>query len=132
MKLRAMMYVALAMGTAALWCLSSAADMKFRMAPAETRAWPFEFLTEPRIDIPTPQFFRIVIDKHKRILVIEDPFVQKFMLTPLPRLDPLSPPPTSPEQSRNLNHFRPPASYLSEAEILLLHPLETQVEKSER
>lgn len=108
MKLRAIMYVALAMGTAVLWCLGSAADVKFRMAPAETRAMPFEFLTEPRIDIPTPQFFRIVIDKHKGILVIEDPFVQKFMLTPLPRLDPISPPPTSPEQNRKLNHSRTP------------------------
>jgi len=132
LKLRAMMYVALAMGTAALWCRGSTADMKFRMAPAETRAMPFGFLTEPRADIPTPQFFRIVIDKHKGILVIEDPFVQKFMLTPLPRLDPISPPSTSPEQSWNLNHSRIPARYLSEAETLLLHPTEILVEKSER
>jgi hypothetical protein len=127
-----MMYVALAMGTAALWCLGSAADVKFRMPPAETRAMPFEFLTEPRIDIPTPQFFRIVIDQHKGILVIEDPFVPMFMLTPPPRLDPLSPPPTSSEQGQNLNHSRPPAPYLSEAETLLLPYLETLVEKSER
>jgi hypothetical protein len=115
-----MMYVTLAMSTAALWCLGSAADVKFRMAPAETRATPFEFLTESRIEIPTPQFFRIVIDKHKGILVIEDPFVQKFMLTPLPPLDPTSPSPTSPEQSRNLNHSGTPARYLSEVETLLL------------
>jgi len=115
-----MIYVALAMGPAALWGLGSAADVKFRMAPAETRAMPFEFLTEPRIEIPTPQLFRIVIDQHKGILVIEDPFVQKFMLTPLPRLNPLSLPPTSPEQSWNLNPPCTPARYLSEVETLLL------------
>ena len=132
MKLPAMTYIALAMGTALLWCLSSAADVKFRMAPAETHAMPFELLTEPRMNIPTPQFFRIVIDKHKGILVIEDPFVQKFMLKPLPRLDPLSPPPASLEQSWYLNHSRTPARYLSEAETLLLHYLEPLVEKSER
>ena len=130
--MRATMYVALAMGAAALWCCSSVADVKFRMAPAENRTMPFELLTEPRMDIPTPQFFRIVIDKHKGILVIEDPFVQKFMLIPLPRLDPLSAPPALPKQSRNPNHARIPIRYLSEVETLLLRHIETLVEKSER
>jgi hypothetical protein len=127
-----MRYLALTMGTAALWSHSSTADVKFQMAPAETGAMPFEFFIEPRNDIPTPQFFRIVIDKHKAILVVEDPFVQKFTLTPLPRLEPISPPSTTPEQSQNPNPSGIPARYLSGVETLLLRNTETLVEKSER
>lgn len=127
------MCVALAMGAGVLWCHGSAADMKFRMAPVETRTIPFEFLTEPRIDIPTPRFFRIVIDRHNGILVVEDPFVQKFRLAPLPRLDPIGPPLISPEQSRELYYSpRTPAPYLSEVDTLLLRYTETLVEKFER
>jgi hypothetical protein len=128
-----MMCVALAMGAGVLWCYGSAAELKFRMAPVETRTIPFEFLAEPRIDILTPRFFHIVIDRHNGILVIADPFVQKFMLAPLPRLDPIGPPVISPEQNRELSHSpRTPTPYLSEVDTLLLRYTEPLVEKFER
>jgi len=127
-----MMYVALVMGAATLWCRSSAADVKFRMAPVEARETSFEFLTEPRTDIPTPQFFRIVIDRQKGSLVVEDPFVRKIMLTPLPRPHQTSTPQASPEQSRNPNHSRTPTHFLSGVETLLLRNTEILVEKPKR
>jgi hypothetical protein len=126
------MYVALAMGTVTSWYCSSAADMKFRMAPVATREPPFELFTEPRTDIPTPRFFRIVIDKQQGILVLEDPFVQKIMLTPPPRLDYQLPPQALPEQSRELNHSHIPSRYLSGVGTLFLRNTETLVEKPER
>ena len=127
-----MIFLALAMSTATLWGRSSAADVKFRLAPVETRETPFEFLTEPRTDIPTPQFFRIVIDRQNRILVVEDPFVQKITLTPLPRLEQTSTPQAASAQSPTLHHSHTPTPYLSGVETMLLRDAETLVEKSER
>ena len=120
------------MGAATLWCRSSGADVKFRGTPGEARETPFESTAEPQTDIPTPQLFRIVIDKQNGVLVLEDPLVQKIMIPPLPRPNLISPTQAPPQQSRNPNPSRPPSHSLTGVETLLLRDAETLAEKSKR
>lgn len=121
---RLMIALALVLGFSVLLGAGSAQAFTSRMGVIQKTESPFDFLLKPRRDIPTPQFFRIVIDAQTGTAVLEEPYVQPIIIAPELSI------PVQPHSERSASRILP--RYLSGIETLILRHVKTIVSTSQR
>lgn len=127
---RSMMSLTLVISLAVLWSVGNVQAFTWRMGSVEVTQAPFEFLQSAPRDLPTPQFFRLVIDDRTGTIIVEEPYVRPLIRAVKPRLKKgaeISFPGPPPSER---NALRPMSNELSGVETMLLRSAETVVESS--
>lgn len=119
--------LALVLNLSVIWGAENLQAFTWRLGAVQGTEAPFEFLVGFQGDIPTPQFFRIIIDSQTGTAVVEEPYVQSISKAPESRLEkePDRSSAVQPEFKRNAS--RPLPRYLSGVDTMVLRNIKTVV-----